>query len=184
MAVKLKPPLLVGDVTSLRAGDEVLITGVIYTARDAAHRRLAELIEHRRDLPLELEGQVIYYTGPTPPSPGRPTGSAGPTTSSRMDPFTPAILSRGVRALIGKGERSQTVVEALQSHGAVYLAAVGGAGALLAETVIAAEPVAYRELGPEAIYRFRVKDFPAVVVNDAHGGDLFRSGRDRYRRRS
>ncbi len=183
MAVKLTTPLSASEVAALSAGDEVLISGIIYTARDAAHRKLFELIESRQDLPTELEGQVIYYTGPTPPSPGHATGSAGPTTSSRMDAYTPAILSRGVRALIGKGERSREVARALQNRGAVYLAAVGGAGALLAEKITVAEPVAYPELGPEAIYSFQVKDFPAIVVIDSRGGNLYKTGRERYRRR-
>ncbi len=184
MTVNLNPPLSAGDIADLKAGDEVLITGIIYTARDAAHQKLAELIEQQQDLPLELEGQVIYYVGPTPPSPGRAVGSAGPTTSSRMDSYTPAILSKGVRATIGKGERSEEVIAALRSHSAVYLAAVGGAGALLAEKIVAASPAAYPELGPEAIYRFEVKDFPAVVVIDSHGGNLYNSGRKRYRQQA
>lgn len=174
MAVLLKPPLTIDDVRALKAGDRVLITGVIYTARDAAHSRLAALIERGEETPVELDGQIIYYVGPAPASPGRAVGSAGPTTSSRMDAYTGAILSRGVRAMIGKGERSPEVAAAIRDSGAVYLAAVGGAGALLAERVIAAEAVAYPELGPEAIYRFDVKDFPAIVVIDVHGGNLYK----------
>ena len=181
MAVTLRPPLTAEDTRALTTGDRVLITGTIYTARDAAHSRLAALIERGEELPVELEGQIIYYVGPTPASPGRAVGSAGPTTSSRMDAYTPALLSRGVRVLIGKGERSPEVAGAIRDSGAVYLAAVGGAGALLAERVTAAEPVAYPELGPEAIYRFDVEDFPAIVVLDARGGDLYRDGRERYR---
>ncbi len=182
MSVMLKPPLTPEDTRALRVGDQVLITGTIYTARDAAHSRLAALIERGEELPVELAGQIIYYVGPTPASPGRAVGSAGPTTSSRMDAYTTAILSRGVRALIGKGERSPEVAAAIRESGAVYLAAVGGAGALLAERVTKAGTVAYPELGPEAIYRFDVVEFPAIVIIDAHGGDLYRSGRERYRR--
>ena len=182
MGVTLKPPLSEEDTRALSAGDHVLITGTIYTARDAAHSRLAALIERGEELPVELAGQIIYYVGPTPASPGRAVGSAGPTTSSRMDAYTAAILSRGVRALIGKGERSPEVAAAIRECGAVYLAAVGGAGALLAERVTAAEAVVYPELGPEAVYRFDVVKFPAIVIIDAHGGDLYRSGRERYRR--
>lgn len=178
----LIPPLNEADVRELKTGDRVLITGTIYTARDAAHRRMAELIGQGKDLPVELAGQIIYYVGPTPSSPGRPTGSAGPTTSSRMDRYTPAILSRGPRALIGKGDRSDEVAAALRERGAIYLAAVGGAGALLAQSIKAAEPVAWAELGAEAVYRLEVEDFPAIVVIDLHGGNLYCEGRGSYRR--
>ncbi|MFA5809946.1 MAG: FumA C-terminus/TtdB family hydratase beta subunit, partial [Thermoleophilia bacterium] len=154
---RLTPPLDEADVRELKAGDRVLITGTIYTARDAAHRRMAELIGQGKDLPVELEGQVIYYVGPTPASPGRATGSAGPTTSSRVDRYTPALLSRGPRALIGKGDRSDEVSAALRERGAVYLAAVGGAGAMLAQCIKVAEPVAWAELGTEAVYRMEVE---------------------------
>lgn len=182
MAIMLTPPLSIEDTRELKAGDEVLISGIIYSARDAAHRRLVELIDQGKELPLDLEGQVIYYTGPTPPSPGRAVGSAGPTTSARMDAYTPAVLGKGVRVLIGKGDRSKEVAEALKEHGAVYMAAVGGAGALLAEHILKAEPVAYPELGPEAVFRFEVKNFPAIVVIDSWGGNLYESGRAVYRR--
>lgn len=179
----LTPPVDPGTVSALKAGDRILITGSIYTARDAAHRRMIELIERGEALPVELEGAVLYYVGPTPASPGRPTGSAGPTTSSRVDRYTPELLARGLRVVIGKGDRSQEVADALQEHGAVYLAAVGGAGALLAGSVAAAEVIAWPELGTEAIHRFEVNAFPAIVVMDAHGGNLYQSGRARYRRR-
>lgn len=183
MAVTLTPPLKSSDIEGLKAGDPVLITGTIYTARDAAHRRLIELIESDGDLPVDLAGQIIYYTGPTPAQPGMATGSAGPTTSSRMDRFTPALVAAtGVKALIGKGERSPEVAASLREQGAIYLAAVGGAGALLAEKITAAEPVAWPELGPEAMYRFEVSGFPAIVVIDLAGGDLYQAGRERYRR--
>lgn len=182
MTKTLTPPLPDSVIRELNAGDEVLVTGTIYTARDAAHRRLVRLIEQGEQLPVDLEGQVIYYTGPTPPPPGKATGSAGPTTSSRMDLYTSALLECGLKAVIGKGDRSDGVAAALQRHGAVYLAAVGGAGALLAETVVSAEAVAYPELGPEAIYRLKVEAFPAIVVIDTRGGNLYQSGRSRYRR--
>lgn len=182
MPISLTAPLSLEKTRSLVAGDKVLITGTIYTARDAAHRRLIELIEKGGELPFELTGQIIYYVGPTPASPGRATGSAGPTTSSRVDRYTPQLLARGLRAVIGKGDRSPEVARALQAHGAVYLAAVGGAGALLAERIRVAEVVAWPELGTEAIHRFEVSDFPAIVVLDAQGGNLYASGRKKYRR--
>ncbi|MBE0429067.1 MAG: fumarate hydratase C-terminal domain-containing protein [Thermoleophilia bacterium] len=183
MAITLTPPLSGHDVRELSVGDPVLITGVIYTARDAAHQRLIELIERGEDLPVDLAGQIIYYTGPTPAQPGMATGSAGPTTSSRMDRFTPPLLAAtGVRAMIGKGERSEEVSRSLGEHDAVYLVAVGGAGALLAEKIEAAEPAAWPELGTEAIFRLEVREFPAIVAIDTRGGNLYSAGRARYRR--
>lgn len=179
----LTPPIDDETAQALKAGDRILLTGSIFTARDAAHRRMVELMERGEDLPVELEGAVLYYVGPTPASPGRATGSAGPTTSSRVDRYTPALLARGLRVVIGKGDRSPEVAAALQEHGAVYLAAVGGAGALLAQRVVAAEVVAWPELGTEAIHRFEVNEFPAIVVMDSHGGNLYASGRASYRRR-
>lgn len=172
--VKLMAPLAGANVEALAAGDRVLLYGTIYTARDVAHRRLVDLLERGEELPFDLMGQIIYYVGPTPPSHGRPAGSAGPTTSSRMDPFTPALLSTGVRALIGKGDRGEAVIEALKQHQAVYLAAVGGAGALLAERIKSAEVVAWPELGTEAVYRLEVEEFPAIVAIDAQGRDIYR----------
>ena len=160
-------------VVSLQAGEAVRISGVIYTARDAAHRRLVELLDVGEPLPFELEGAVIYYCGPTPAPPGRPIGSAGPTTSSRMDAYAPRLHSEGVRATIGKGPRSGAVRAALQEHGAVYLVAVGGAGALLAQHIVTAELVAFEDLGAEAIRKLTVEDFPAIVAYDAHGRSAF-----------
>jgi len=171
--IVLRPPLALESVKALSAGDAVRISGVIYTARDAAHRRLVDLLEADEPLPIDLEGAVIYYCGPTPAPPGRPIGSAGPTTSSRMDAYAPLLHARGVRATIGKGPRSAALRAALQEHGAAYLAAVGGAGALLAERVVAAEMVAFEDLGPEAIRKLTVEDFPAIVAYDAHGGSAF-----------
>jgi fumarate hydratase subunit beta len=151
----------------------VSLCGVIYTARDAAHQRLAALIAAGEPLPIELEGQVIYYCGPTPTPPGRPIGSAGPTTASRMDAYAPLLHAHGVRATIGKGPRSEALRRALTEHSAVYLAAVGGAGALLAQRILACEVVVFPELGPEAVRRLTVEDFPAIVAYDAHGGSAF-----------
>ncbi len=166
----------------LRAGDRVLFSGWIYTARDAAHRRLVEAMRAGEPLPLDLRGQVIYYVGPSPAPPGRPVGAAGPTTAGRMDPYTPALLSLGVKGIIGKGRRSEEVRRALIAHGAVYCAAVGGAGALLSRRIRRAEPVLYEELGPEAVYLLEVEGFPAIVVNDILGNDLYEEGIARYRR--
>ena len=169
----LTPPLTDEDVMPLHAGDRILISGVIYTARDAAHRRMADALERGEPLPFEPAGQVVYYTGPSPAPPGRPIGSAGPTTSYRMDAWAPALYAAGVRATIGKGARSTAVRHAIREHRALYLAAVGGAGALLARCVRAAELIAYPDLGTEAVRRLVVEDFPAIVVNDAHGADLY-----------
>jgi len=168
----LTTPLSVGDVESLRAGDRVTITGIVYTARDAAHRRLLELIDAGKELPIPIEGQVIYYVGPSPAPPGRVIGAAGPTTSYRMDPFAPKLLERGLKAMIGKGKRSKEVIEAMVKYKGVYLAAIGGAGALMAQAVKAARVVAYDELGPEAIRELKVERLPVVVVNDTLGNDL------------
>ncbi len=169
----LTPPLTDEDVLPLHAGDRVLISGVIYTARDAAHRRMVEALERGEQLPFEPAGQVIYYMGPSPARPGRPIGSAGPTTSYRMDAYAPALYAAGIRATIGKGARSHEVRQAIVEHRALYLAAVGGAGALLSRCVRVAELIAFPELGPEAVRRLVVEEFPAVVVNDAHGADLY-----------
>ncbi len=180
--IRLTPPLSDADVERLRAGDQVLLSGVVYTARDAAHARLVDLIEKGEPLPFDLSGQIIYFVGPTPAPPGRPIGSAGPTTSYRMDPYSPVLVAHGLKGMIGKGKRSDEVREALRRHKAVYFGAVGGAAALISKRILSAEIVAYEDLGPEAIRRLEVKDFPVVVVNDAHGGDLYEEGRKRYAR--
>jgi fumarate hydratase subunit beta len=177
----LKTPLSTEDVVALQSGDRVTISGRIYTARDAAHRRLIELIESGRDLPIPLEGQAIYYVGPSPAPPGRVIGAAGPTTSYRMDPYTPQLLKLGLKAMIGKGKRSPEVREALKKHKSVYLAAIGGAGALMAKAVKEARIVAYEDLGPEAIRELRVEQLPAIVVNDTFGNDLYAEGKKAYR---
>jgi fumarate hydratase subunit beta len=179
--VRLTTPLSPRDVASLRTGDRVLLSGTIYTARDAAHARLVALLEQGAPPPFPLEGQVVYYVGPTPPRPGQPIGSAGPTTSGRMDPYTPALLAAGIRGMIGKGSRSPEVREAMVRYGAVYFAATGGAGALLALRVRSAEVVAWEDLGPEAVRRLVVEDFPLVVIDDVHGHDLYEEGAARYR---
>jgi len=175
-------PLDDETVEKLRAGDSVRISGVLYTARDAAHKRLVELIKSGGELPIDLTGQIIYFVGPTPPRPGRVIGAAGPTTSYRMDPYSPYLIERGLKGMIGKGPRSPEVVEAMRKHRCVYFAAIGGAGALISKTVIGAEVVAYDDLGPEAIRKLVVREFPAIVVNDIYGNDLYEEGRRRYGR--
>ncbi len=177
----LQLPLREEVARSLKLGEVLRLSGVIYTARDAAHKRMVAGLEAGEGLPVDLKDEILYYVGPTPPKPGQVIGSAGPTTSGRMDAWAPGLIARGLRGMIGKGPRSAAVVEACQEHGAVYLAATGGAGALLARSIRAAEVVAYEDLGTEAIRRLEVKDFPVVVVNDCHGGDLYRSGRERFR---
>jgi fumarate hydratase subunit beta len=180
--VRLTTPLSDADVENLTAGDLVLITGTVYTARDAAHARLVELIEKGGQLPFDPAGQVIYFVGPTPAPPGKPIGSAGPTTSYRMDPYSPTMIEQGLKGMIGKGKRSDEVKAAMQKHKAVYFGATGGAGALISGTIKSAQVIAYDDLGPEAIRKLEVENFPAVVVNDCKGGDLYAQGRERYAR--
>ncbi len=175
-------PLAVEVIEKLRAGTRVLISGVLYTARDAAHRRLVHSLTHGEKLPFDIKGQTIYYMGPSPAPPGRVIGAAGPTTSGRMDIYTPPLLAAGLKAMVGKGGRSREVIEAIKKHGAIYLVAVGGAGALLSRAIKKADIIAYPELGAEAIMRLEVTDFPAIVAVDAGGGDLFQRGLARYRR--
>lgn len=179
---KIEAPLSDDKVLSLKAGDNVLINGIIYTARDAAHKKLIELMDKGESLPIDLQGQIIYYVGPTPAKPGQVIGSAGPTTSGRMDKYTPRMLEHGMKACIGKGLRNQAVKDALQEHKGIYFAAVGGAGALLSKKIKKCEVVAYPELGAEAIHRLEVEDFPVTVVNDAHGGDVYVAGAKAYAR--
>lgn len=180
--IRLSLPIVGDDARSLRAGDRVLLSGVLLTGRDVAHRRLVELLDRGGALPVDLSGQTIYYVGPCPAAPGRVIGSAGPTTSGRMDVYTPRLLDAGLRGMIGKGPRSRAVIEAMTRNGAVYFAAIGGAGALLARAIKEAEVVAFAELGPEAIYRLRVEDFPVTVAVDSTGTDLYAIGREPYRR--
>jgi fumarate hydratase subunit beta len=181
--VRLQTPLSEQDVRSLEAGQEVLISGEIYGARDIAHKRLCESIKKGEKSPFDLEGAVIYFLGPTPARPGMVIGSAGPTTASRMDRFSPILIESGLRAMIGKGYRDKPVREALAKYGAVHLAAVGGAGALLSKKIIEAEVIAYEDLGTEAIRRLRVIDFPAIVVYDSYGNNAYDRGKDKCRRR-
>lgn len=179
---EVSPPLSDADVESLEAGDRVRITGTVYTARDAAHARLLPLMDAGKPLPIEVKGQIIYYTGPSPARPGHVAGSIGPTTGGRMDAYTPKLLALGLKGTIGKGARSQPVKDALQRHKAVYFGAIGGAGAVLSAFVKKLEIVAYEDLGTEAIRRLEVEGFPAIVVNDCRGGDLYQDGIKRYAR--
>jgi len=171
--IVLKTPLTDEDVERLRTGDRVLINGVIYTARDAAHKRMIDLLDSGRELPFDIRGQVIYYAGPAPAKPGSVIGSCGPTTSYRMDVYTPKLIERGLKGMIGKGTRSREIKESMMVHKAVYFAAIGGLGALLAKTIKEAEVVAYPDLGPEAIRRLVVEDFPAIVALDIRGEDIY-----------
>ncbi len=181
MKKKITVPFTEEQALSLHAGDSVLITGVIYTARDAAHKRLVALLDAGEPLPCDLKDQIIYYVGPTPAKPGGIIGSAGPTTSYRMDAYAPRLMDEvGLRGMIGKGLRSAEVIDAIRRNKGVYLAAIGGAGALLASTVTACEVIAYSDLDSEAIHRLEVVDFPAVVVLDCHGGNLYETGRAAY----
>jgi fumarate hydratase subunit beta len=177
----IQTPLSGESSSSLSAGQRAFISGTVYTARDAAHKRLVETLQAGLKPPFPLEGQVIYYVGPTPPMPGRPIGSAGPTTSSRMDAYAPALLDAGIKGMIGKGQRSQEVVEAIRRNQAVYFAAFGGLGALLSECIISSEVVAWKDLGAEAVRKLVVQDFPVVVAVDASGGDLYESGPRNFR---
>jgi fumarate hydratase subunit beta len=171
-----------GDIEPLRAGHVVRLSGVLYTARDAAHARMKEAVERGDPLPFDPEGQVVYFTGPAPARPGHALGPAGPTTASRMDPYSPLLIERGLRGMVGKGVRSKAVLEAMREHGCVYFGAVEGTAALLADCVREAKIVAYEDLGAEAVRRLFVEEFPVVVVNDLYGGDLYQEGRQRWRR--
>lgn len=177
-------PLPAEDASSLHAGDYVYLTGTIYTARDAAHKRMYEALEAGETLPLSMENNVIYYMGPSPAREGRAIGSAGPTTASRMDKYAPTLLDLGLKGMIGKGKRSAAVKEAIVRNGAVYFAAVGGAGALLSRSITSSEVIAYDDLGTEAIRRLEVKDFPCIVVIDAEGNDLYETAVKQYNKES
>lgn len=178
---RIRTPLDDATLRSLRAGDSVLISGEVLTARDAAHKRLVELLDKGEDLPITLKGATLYYVGPCPAKPGQVIGSAGPTTSGRMDAYAPRLIALGLRGMVGKGLRSQAVIDAMKKHGAVYFAAIGGAGALIARSVRKCEVVAYSDLGPEAIHRLTVEDLPAIVAIDATGESLYETGKQRYR---
>ncbi len=179
---RIETPVSDETIAQLRAGDRIFITGHLYTGRDSAHKKLIELVEQGKDLPLDIKGQIIYYVGPTPARPGKPIGSAGPTTSYRMDSYAPTLHSLGLKGTIGKGLRNEEVKEALKKYKAVYLASVGGAGALISKSIEESEVIAYPELGPEAIRRVKVKDFPCIVINDMYGGDLYEEGKKQYRK--
>jgi fumarate hydratase subunit beta len=181
---QIQTPLTDDVLKDLKIGEKVTINGVIYSARDAAHKRLVELIEKGEGLPFDLPGQVIFYVGPSPAKPGFAVGSAGPTTSYRMDAYTPLLLENGLKGMIGKGPRGDNVKQAMKKHGAVYFAAIGGAGALISKSIAAAEVIAYPELGAEAIRRMEVKDFPAIVAIDTLGNDLFIKGKEAYKARA
>lgn len=176
----INTPITDEKLRELKAGDSILLTGVVYTARDAAHKRLVELLGQNRPLPFDIEGQVIYYVGPTPAKEGQPIGSAGPTTSSRMDTYTPALLEKGLKGMIGKGERGLEVVEAMIKYRAVYFAAVGGAAALMAKCVKASEIVAYEDLGAEAVRKLYVEDLPLIVTIDSEGNNFYHLGQEEY----
>lgn len=178
----INAPLSKEDAAKMKAGDYVYITGTIYTARDAAHKRMYEALQNDQSLPIEMEGNVIYYMGPSPAREGRPIGSAGPTTASRMDKYAPSLLDLGLRGMIGKGKRSEAVKDAIVKNGAVYFAAVGGAGALLSKSILKSEVIAYDDLGTEAIRRLEVKDFPVIVVIDKDGNDLYETAVKAYRK--
>ena len=178
--IRITTPLTHEKVSTLRAGDSCLISGVIYTARDAAHKRLCELVAEGKKLPLDVKDSIIYFVGPTPAKPGQAIGSAGPTTSYRMDAYSPTLISLGLTGMIGKGKRGPEVVNAMKEHGAVYFGAIGGCGALLSKCIKKAEVIAYDDLGAEAIRRLEVEDFPAIVIIDSQGDNLYQSGRKNY----
>lgn len=179
---QLTTPFTKETVLSLKAGDEVLISGIVYTGRDVAHKRLCALLEAGKELPVDLDGQVLYFTGPTPARPGTAVGSAGPTTSYRMDAYSPTIIKKcGLRGMIGKGNRSDEVITSMGEHGCVYFAAIGGAGALIARSIKSVEVVCYKDLGPEAIRRMEVEDLPVIVAIDCHGNNLYINGPSAYR---
>lgn len=175
-------PLTADTVKNLRAGDVVRITGPVYTARDAAHKRMTEALAAGKPLPFDIAGQVVYYVGPSPTKPGEVVGSAGPTTSGRMDKYTPALIEKGMRGMIGKGSRSKEVIEACVKYGAVYFVAVGGAAAVISQSIKGEEMIAYEDLGPEAIRRYEVEDFPAIVCIDSEGNDFYKAGIAKYRK--
>ena len=180
MAIKINAPLTREDARKLKAGDSCLISGVIYTARDAAHKRLCDLVAKGEELPVDLKDAIIYFVGPTPAKPGQAIGSAGPTTSYRMDTYSPTLISLGQTGMIGKGKRGPEVIDAMKKHGAVYFGAIGGCGALLSKCIKKAEVVAYEDLGAEAIRRLEVEDFPAIVIIDSEGNNLYELGRENY----
>ncbi len=181
-AIKLKTPLTSEQVSKLKIGDRVLLSGVIYTARDAAHKRIVDAMDKGEKTPMEIAGQVIYYAGPPPTRPGNPIGSVGPTTSYRMDTYAPRLIEKGLKGMIGKGSRGKEVIEAMKKHKAVYFGATGGAAALIARVVKQGQGLAYPELGPEAVNLLEVEDFPLVVINDVTGADLYEEGVKKFQK--
>jgi len=179
--IHLQTPLKSEDLEKLKTGDKVMISGTVYTARDAAHKRLVELLEQGKELPFDIEGAVIYYVGPAPAPPGRPIGSAGPTTSYRMDPYAPALMEAGMKGMIGKGPRSPEVIDSMIKNKAVYFAAIGGAAVVIADAIKEAKIIAYEDLGAEAIRKMRVENFPCIVANDTWGNDIYKEGVEKYR---
>jgi fumarate hydratase subunit beta len=179
--IRIETPLTQEKVAQLKAGDSVLISGTIYTGRDAAHKKMVEALAQGGELPFDIKDQIIYFVGPTPPKPGQVIGSAGPTTSGRMDAYSPKLLELGLSGMIGKGIRSLDVIEAMNKYGAVYFGAIGGSGALLAKRIVSAEVIAYPELGPEAVRKLEVKDFPVMVIIDKDGNNLYEFGQAEYR---
>jgi fumarate hydratase subunit beta len=181
MTRKIELPLTEEIIKDLKAGDSLSLSGVLYVARDAAHKRIVAALDKGEPLPFELKGETIYYMGPSPAPPGKIIGAAGPTTSGRMDLYTPRLLAEGLKGMVGKGARSREVREAMKKYRAVYLGAIGGGGALLAKKITKSEIIAYEELGPEAVLRIEVRDFPVTVINDSHGGDLYIEGKKKYK---
>ena len=184
MIKKITLPLTKETLRDLRVGDNLLLTGIIYAGRDVAHKRMVEALERGEPLPVDVKGQVIYFMGPSPTRPGKPIGAAGPTTSGRMDSYSPRLIAAGLKGMIGKGMRSQTVKDAMKKYRAVYLGAIGGAGALISRSIKKAEVIAYEDLGAEALLRLEVEDFPVTVINDIYGGDLYEEGKAKYRKRN
>ena len=183
-AKKVNLPLSEETLKELRAGDNLLLRGTMYVGRDAAHKRMVEALDEGKPLPVDIRGQTIYFMGPSPARPGRPIGSAGPTTSGRMDAYSPRLIAAGLKGMIGKGSRSEAVKDAMVKYKAVYLGAIGGAGALISRSIKKSEVVAYEELGAEALLRLEVEDFPVTVINDIYGGDLYQEGRAKYQVKS
>lgn len=180
MEIKIETPLTDEKVKKLKAGDSVLLSGVLYTGRDAAHKRLIDLLDKNEELPIDVKNQVIYYVGPSPAKPGKVIGSAGPTTSYRMDPYAPRLLDLGLKGMIGKGARNQEVIDAMKRNNAVYFGAIGGAAALIGRSIVKSEVIAYEDLGSEAIRRIEVKDMPLVVIIDSEGNNLYEIGKKEY----
>ncbi len=182
MPKRIALPLTDETVASLKAGDDVLLSGIMYVGRDSAHKRIVEAMDQGKPLPFDIRGQTIYYMGPSPAKPGKVIGSAGPTTSGRMDSYSPRLMAEGLKGMVGKGMRTLAVKEAMKKYKAVYFAAIGGAGALISKAIKKSEVIAYEELGAEALLRIEVADFPVIVINDVYGGDLYEEGKAKYRK--